>query len=610
MTVAIARGHLKIIQLLLEQDGFDPTRRNKEGKTYYELAEEKGGPRWESERDVLKRAFDEHKNSHRSPRRTKKEAPSVSAMQMKRNSLPKRDRSTSPRQENKRTHLAKSSTVPNAPQKSRRLKTGKEMADREGKRRKRVVSDESSDDESEEDVRPPVRKAKPRSISLGEENKPINRPFKARSDDNGTTKRTARARSDESEDDHGAKPQPKSRKTFEKPSSTKPTPEVDSPDERRIVKNKIKYKRMEDKIRKRKLSDASTDDRSMKKTPTASAKSTPAPPERTATPEVVRERRQEEQRQEAEAKQKAAEAAAEQEKRKKEEEEVARRAAEEAEAKKAEAEAEARRQAEIEAKQQAELEAKRQAEEAEIARRRAEEETQRRAEEESKRQEMLLARQDRISKLPRALRKACERGQDRPLHFNGAELGISSLFLPLLYATSQDLHEPIDLQEKTYVCTFQVVGILGLPELDFAHLDAPYADWPRIPVTSKQREAILRQSDSEKLAQERRILEFGDRDYDQSREVETIKEARNQFLTMDGLYWVEESLMLSEIEKVARLQPLLKDITPGTGKSRIRLSVLDDTIKLEQKQQPRKTFYDLVAAQNGSNGAHVNGNGG
>jgi hypothetical protein len=182
--------------------------------------------------------------------------------------------------------------------------------------------------------------------------------------------------------------------------------------------------------------------------------------------------------------------------------------------------------------------------------------------------------------------------------------------MPILYATSQDLHEPAGLQEKTYVCTFQVVGILGLPELDLAHLDAPYADWPRIPVTSKQREAILRQSDSEKLAQERRILEFGDRDYDLSREIETIKEARNQFLTMDGLYWVEESLMISEIEKVARLQPLLKDIRPETGKSRIRLSVLDDTIKLEQKQQPRKTFYDLVAAQNGIKGAYVNGNGG
>ncbi|KAF1919027.1 hypothetical protein BDU57DRAFT_511871 [Ampelomyces quisqualis] len=616
MTVAIGRGHLKIIQLLLEQDIFDPTRRNKEGKTYYEIAEEKAGPRWELERDVLKRAFDHHKNVHRSPRRLKKEAPNMSAIRMKKNNSLKRDRSSSPRQENKRVLTAKSSTLPTAPQKSRRLKTGKEMADREGKRRKRVVDDESSEDESEEDVRPPMRKAQPRSYSLGEGDKPINRPFKARSDDNGTTKRKTRARSDESEDDHGSNPQLKSLKTFEKPRSAKPTPEVDSPDERKTVKNKIKYKTMEDKIRKRKVSDASTDDRSRKRTPTASAMSTPAPPERTTTPEVMRERRQEEQRQEAEAKRKASEAAAEQEKRKKEDAEIARKAAEEAEAKKVEAEAkrqaevDAKRQAEVEAKRQAEIEAKRQAEEAEIIRKREEEEFQRRAEEESKRQQMLLARQDRISQLPRALRRACELGHNRPLHFSGEELGISAVFLPLFYATSQDLHEPIALQEKTYVCSFQLVGILGLPELDLAHLDAPYADWPRIPVTRKQRDAILRQYDVALLAQDFRFPMEGSPDFNYAKIQESIREAKTQFLTMDGLYWIEESLMHAEVEKVESLQPLLKDLKPECSRRRIRLAEIDDNKKLEHKHKPRKSFMDMVLAQNGTNGIHLNGDAG
>jgi ankyrin repeat protein len=595
MTVAIGRGHPKIIQLLLEQDNFDPTRRNKEGKTYYEIAEEKAGPRWEQERDVLKRAFDEHKGQHRSPRRPKKEPPNMSAIRMKRNSLPKRDRSASPRQEPKRSHLQKSSSVSTAPQKSRRLMSGKEMANREGKRRKRVVDDDTSEEESEEDVRPPTRKIKPRSISLGEGDKPVKRPLKVRSDDNDTTKRKDRARSDESDDDHGSKPPTKIRKNIDKPSSAKPTPEVDSPDERKVVKNKIKYKTMDDKIRKRKLSDASADDRSIKKTPTVSAKSTPAPPERTATPEVVRERRLEEQRLEAEARKRAAEAAAEAEKRKKEEEDAARKAAEDAEAKR---------------KADAEAEATRKAEEAELARQRKEEESQRRAEEESKRQEMLVARQDRISKLPRALRRACELGHNRPLHFSGEELGISAVFLPLFYATSQDLHEPVGSHDKTYVCSFQLVGILGLPELDLAHLDAPYADWPRIPVTHKQRDAILRQYDVALLAQDFRFPMEGTPDFNYAKIQESIKEAKTQFLAMDGLYWVEESLMRSEVEKVKSLQPLLKDIKPECSRRRIRLAEIDDNGKPEQKHKPRKSFMDIVLAQNRTNGIHVNGDAG
>jgi ankyrin repeat protein len=588
MTVAIGRGHPKIIQLLLEQDHFDPTRRNKENKAYYEIAEEKAGPRWEMERDVLKQAYDEHKSQHRSPRRAKKEPPHLSAIRMKRNSLPKRDRSSSPRPDSKRAHLSKSST---APQKSRRLMSGKEMASREGKRRKRVVTDESSEEEeeSEEDVRPPTRKTKPRSHSLGEENKPAQQPLKTRSDDNDTAKRKARARSDESGDDQGSKPPPKIRRKVENPLSAKSTPDIDSPDERKAVKNKIKYKTMEDKSKTRKLSDASADHVSVKKTPTVSTKSTPAPPERIATPEAEREKRQEEQRLEVEARRKAAEAAAEAERQRKEEEEAARKAAEEVAAKrKAEAEAEARRQAE----------------EAEATRKREEEEAQRRIEEESKRQKMLLARQDRISKLPRALRRACELGQNRPLHFSGEELGISAVFFPLYYATSQDLQQPAS-PSKTYLCSHQIVGILGLPELDLAHLDAPYSDWSRIPVTTQQRNAILRQCDVALLAQDFRFPMEGTPEFDYAKIEQSVKEARAQFLAMDGLYWVEESLLLAEAEGREHLQPLLNDIKPECSKRRFHLAGLDDKC---QKPKPRKTFFDLVMEQ--KNGPYVNGDAG
>jgi hypothetical protein len=222
----------------------------------------------------------------------------------------------------------------------------------------------------------------------------------------------------------------------------------------------------------------------------------------------------------------------------------------------------------------------------------------------------LVARQDRISKLPRALRRACELGHRRPLHFSGEELGISAVFLPLFYATSKDLHEPVGPHDKTYICSFQLVGILGLPELDLAHLDAPYSDWPRLPVTQKQRDAILRQYDVALLAQDFRFPMEGTPDFDYAKIQESIKEAKNQFLAMEGLYWVEESLMRSEVEKVDSLQPLLNDIKPECSRRRIRLAEINENTKPEQKLKSAKSFMDIVLAQKRPNGVHINGDAG
>jgi chemotaxis protein histidine kinase CheA len=497
--------------------------------------------------------------------------------------------------------------------------SGKEKASREGQRKKRVVDDESSEEESEEDVRPPTRKTKQRSYSEGEEAKPVRKALKVRSDDN-ESKRPVHARSDESDEDHGTKHPVKIRTKPARPHSAKPTPEIDSPDERKIVKNKIKYKTVEDKIRKRKLSDASADDVSVKRTPTASAKSTPAPPERFATPEVERARRLEEVRHQTEAKRKAAEAAAEVEAQNKEAEEVARKAAEADEVKKKAEADEMKKMAEadeVKKKAEAEAEAQRQAEEAEAERKRKEEEAKLRADQDAKRQEELLARQNRISRLPRALRRACELGTKRPLHFSGEELGVTAVFLPLFYATAQDLHDQQALSGKTYICSFQIVGILGLPELDLAHLQAPYSTWSRIPVTRKQREAILRQYDVALLAQDFRFPMEGTPDFDYAKIQDSIKEAKNQFSAMDGLYWVEESVLYAEVEKVDSLKPLLHDMRAECKRRRIHLTDCDDdnnNAQPEKAPKPRKSFMDIVLAQNGVHGsatsrATVNGNG-
>lgn len=61
---AIGQENIKVVQLLLEQQGFDPTRRFK-GETYYEIARRRQGPNWKEEEDMLRGAYDEYKRTHK-----------------------------------------------------------------------------------------------------------------------------------------------------------------------------------------------------------------------------------------------------------------------------------------------------------------------------------------------------------------------------------------------------------------------------------------------------------------------------------------------------------------------------------------------------------------
>ncbi|KAF4632386.1 hypothetical protein G7Y89_g5733 [Cudoniella acicularis] len=62
---AIGRDdNLKVIELFLGQDNFDPTRLIK-GETYYEIARKRAGPKWQEEEQLLKDAFDKYEKSHK-----------------------------------------------------------------------------------------------------------------------------------------------------------------------------------------------------------------------------------------------------------------------------------------------------------------------------------------------------------------------------------------------------------------------------------------------------------------------------------------------------------------------------------------------------------------
>lgn len=81
MLAAIGGGNVGIIELLLSQPDFDPTRRVFRNYTYYELAKQRQGSNWQEEYEVLKEAFDndstggKRRSAHSSPRKIRTNLP-------------------------------------------------------------------------------------------------------------------------------------------------------------------------------------------------------------------------------------------------------------------------------------------------------------------------------------------------------------------------------------------------------------------------------------------------------------------------------------------------------------------------------------------------------
>ncbi|KAH8680543.1 hypothetical protein BX600DRAFT_636 [Xylariales sp. PMI_506] len=90
MLAAIGQGNLQFILLLLDQDGFDPTR-HFEGEKYFEIARRRQGPQWEDEQNLLQNAYDMYRQgqdilSHKRPRAESPEG----ASEVQRTMTPKR----------------------------------------------------------------------------------------------------------------------------------------------------------------------------------------------------------------------------------------------------------------------------------------------------------------------------------------------------------------------------------------------------------------------------------------------------------------------------------------------------------------------------------------
>ncbi|KAK5627891.1 hypothetical protein RRF57_003606 [Xylaria bambusicola] len=70
MLAAIGQENIEVIKLLLNANGFNPTRQYK-GQTYYEIARRREGPNWKEEEHILKEAYDQFKKGSKSSSKSK-----------------------------------------------------------------------------------------------------------------------------------------------------------------------------------------------------------------------------------------------------------------------------------------------------------------------------------------------------------------------------------------------------------------------------------------------------------------------------------------------------------------------------------------------------------
>jgi ankyrin repeat protein len=563
MIVAIGRGHLEVIKLLLQQD-FDPTRRTKDGLTYWELAKERHGPQWEKERDLLKAAYDEARAKQglkTSPRRERKvpqvsQAAGLVKSKFQEKSSPRRleksERSPSPaRAEVKRKAERKPTQAEFEPAKRGRLMTGRQLAEQKAKRgRKTVEEDSSSEDSSPARVRRPLKKSESRrpAISDDDDDLPTKKELAPSRDTSPANVRVRKKQSEKvdakrraiSEDEK----QPPRKKIAREPlSSRDPSPS------RANVKSKI-GKKMESKVR---ANSEDVDKRTARKVSTQSSlgpndkskksRSSPLPKgkvesgdeaQRKAkknagkarstmsskargnqpTPETSTDTEQQTSRKQVEHTMEVMSASASGEFQSEDgpasptataksanmnspssklESTVTSPSAPPQESRTPTPVREARIAEEQAQKAEEEARLKRE-EEARIAAEQARLEEERRLEAERKAEER-AQRAQRLDKLPPALKAACERGLNRPFiyarHADGDEWGITRNFLPLYVfplseidpTVSATLPEDDAARNTLWICSWQAVGLLGLPELDISLF---YPHWERKNVTESQ----------------------------------------------------------------------------------------------------------------------------
>jgi hypothetical protein len=543
MLAAIGRGHLKIIRLLLDQDNFNPTRKTREGKYYYQIAEERKGPRWQAESELLKERFDAFK-----ARQQLKAAKKKRLLEGKGTIKSPPSRSTDPAPGSPRIAKAKvKQEKAEEERKVKRLSGSKELVPaREPPRRKRPVVEEDTSQDDLSDEAP--KRRHPKSTRERAYSSVSEASQAAKAQEKMTAKTRAKRKSRDSASvkrESGDVPVAGDGDVEMKDVDDTSNPNTFDSGYAETAAAKPDVEKRESRARRS----------------TEASESRKAAREAKELEEAESKAKRKAEEAEAKAKREAEEAAAAEKAR--QEAEARARAEAEAEAKaKAEAEAAAKAKEEAEAKARAEEEARIKAEAEQKAREEAE--RKRKEEEEAAERKRQQEREAMLSKLPLALRNAVTHGKDRPLAFQAAELpggrprfGIAMQFLPLFWTERRDI-EPSNnsLESSTkFVLSFHAIGILGLEHIDVRKV---FPDWTTIPATPEHLEAFSNCWDLSNLAQDEAWPQMGDKDYDYTLTMDALDNNKDKFLAMEQA-WIPLDSLLAAIKEREWLSGL--DIT-------------------------------------------------
>ncbi|KAK5070919.1 hypothetical protein LTR64_003893 [Lithohypha guttulata] len=582
MLAAIGRGHPDVVKLLANQSGFNPCRRYKE-KTYYDLAEDRRGNRWEEEFNVLRAAYDRAKGRKTSsPRktregeRTRPRRSSSSVTEAKRQmpsptqthrSLPVQAPDSSPRERRKisdpdrlkakidmeytvavtsdvdqtvdapaKTHRTRrsQSDLPPVPalesepsQKRRRLVTGKEH------RSRHTVSTSSDNEDSEmindeREDRPQLALKRSRVSSTPEP-------------PGGNKERKKRRTVLESSPDDMRPRMNNPTESATIPPISAAEPEVKPSDDQ----NTSTDVNMSSLQRSRSNSAQAVQANEVKEEPSPTHND-PIPTDIEALPDAAEESDDhyspppaveptyEEREAERRAKESADRAATEEAAR----QEIQRRAEEERIAQEKLAEEERLRQ---------EAELRRKQEEVD-ARRRQEEERQERArrEQESRRRLELFERErKRLDGLPVVLAKTARMVDDGDSEVRSPQW--LSKFLPLYCVKTYQLDHNCDssIAEESWVPNFQIAGLLGTKDLNLSEFNS----FEKRHVTPHERQCIWR------VARLKLSYDFNPlwtTSVSKANEIEHI--AQEKFMSMAELFWVKLSNFLDQLPRFPHLQ--------------------------------------------------------
>lgn len=158
MLAAIGRGNIKVINLLLNQPGFDPTRRPFKGIAYHELSKDRQGSEWQEEYDILKEAYENHKQ--RGGRRSYNDSPRKVRTKHADSDVASSEPSSSPH-DSRKVRKAKIMAKEESVDEVTRENSNKEAAfKRPGGDLKRQDSPAVASDRESEALQPPMSKAK------------------------------------------------------------------------------------------------------------------------------------------------------------------------------------------------------------------------------------------------------------------------------------------------------------------------------------------------------------------------------------------------------------------------------------------------------------------